>query len=598
MSHKAHGEIRRSQVIRIWGPGALLDLPKHSVIVGGLEKWPTPDKLEEIHEPRLVAKIRSVTGIKAPKLYAPPIEKGDSDQASPGITVLRFPKWFLVQERGEISDRERSRRLVPRSQLDDRGRFERNEVVPTRFVRACPKGHIDDIDWYAFVHPQHTDCRRPLWLDEKGTSGDLFDLAVRCECGLRRGLHEAAEIENRPLGFCSGERPWIGRHASEGCRQPSRLLIRTASNAYFPQVMSVLSLPNRSGGLQKVVAELWDRLEYVDSAADLDSVKKNPRVMAKLSRFSNDEILDAIEQLKKGEADDRPVKAVELDAILAAPEGFGGDIPIDPDFHVRRLPERIWKKSHVDRRIGGVIQLHRLREVLALTGFSRFEPISPNIHGEYPEDLTLASLAQEPSWFPAIENRGEGVFIQLHTQAVESWLARPAVQERLDHLRSGHEKWKRDHNKSKREFPGGAYILLHTLSHLLIQSLAVRCGYPASSITERIYVDPNGKRYGLLLCTGSSDAEGTLGGLVQEARHIEAHLAQALRAAALCSNDPICAQHNPAESLAGRWLLGAACHGCVLVAETSCEMRNDYLDRALVVPTLDMEGTAFFEVEE
>ncbi len=42
------------------------------------------------------------------------------------------------------------------------------------------------------------------------------------------------------------------------------------------------------------------------------------------------------------------------------------------------------------------------------------------------------------------------------------------------------------------------------------------------------------------------------------------------------------------------WLHGAACHGCALVAETSCEMRNDYLDRALVVPTLATAGAAFF----
>ena len=53
---------------------------------------------------------------------------------------------------------------------------------------------------------------------------------------------------------------------------------------------------------------------------------------------------------------------------------------------------------------------------------------------------------------------------------------------------------------------------------------------------------------------------------------------------ALCSNDPICAQHAPGQSMEERWLHGAACHGCALVAETSCEMRNDYLDRALVMP--------------
>ena len=64
---------------------------------------------------------------------------------------------------------------------------------------------------------------------------------------------------------------------------------------------------------------------------------------------------------------------------------------------------------------------------------------------------------------------------------------------------------------------------------------------------------------------------------------------------ALCSNDPICAQHAPGRSLEERWLHGAACHGCALVAETSCEMRNDHLDRALVVPVLGVPDAAFFQ---
>ena len=148
--------------------------------------------------------------------------------------------------------------------------------------------------------------------------------------------------------------------------------------------------------------------------------------------------------------------------------------------------------------------------------------------------------------------------------------------------------------KIERPFPGGPYVLLHTLSHLLIQSLAMRCGYPASSIRERIYVDYEARRFGLLLYTASPDAEGTLGGLVGQARHIEAHLASRCALGALCSNDPICAQHAPAEGMEARWLHGAACHGCALIAETSCEMRNDYLDRALVVPTLAVPDAAFF----
>ena len=103
-----------------------------------------------------------------------------------------------------------------------------------------------------------------------------------------------------------------------------------------------------------------------------------------------------------------------------------------------------------------------------------------------------------------------------------------------------------------------------------------------------------GGHFGLLLYTGTPDAEGTLGGLVQQARHFEDHLAHALEMGLLCSNDPICAQHAASEGMEQRWLHGAACHGCTLIAETSCEMRNDYLDRALVVPVLGLADAAFF----
>jgi hypothetical protein len=176
---------------------------------------------------------------------------------------------------------------------------------------------------------------------------------------------------------------------------------------------------------------------------------------------------------------------------------------------------------------------------------------------------------------------------------VKSWLERPTVKQRLDLLAAGHARWAKEH-KSKRLFPGGPYLLLHTISHLLLQSLSMRCGYPTSSLHERIYADYDGGRFGVLVYTGSPDAEGTLGGLVQQARHFEDHLGEALRISALCSNDPICAQHAPGRSMEGRWLHGAACHGCALVAETSCEMRNDYLDRALVVPVLGVPNAAFF----
>ena len=157
----------------------------------------------------------------------------------------------------------------------------------------------------------------------------------------------------------------------------------------------------------------------------------------------------------------------------------------------------------------------------------------------------------------------------------------------------GFEAWKGAHQGAKANFPGLPYVLLHSLSHLLITAVALECGYAASSIRERIYVGEGGE--GILLYTASSDAEGTLGGLVQAADHIPEYLRQAVDLGQLCANDPVCAQHRPDSAHEDRFLHGAACHGCLLLPESSCERRNDFLDRSLVVTTVDGGGAAFFD---
>ncbi|MEN9935407.1 MAG: hypothetical protein RLZZ387_1986 [Chloroflexota bacterium] len=592
MAKKAHGQLRRGQLLTTYGPGALFDLPRHSAIVGGLDGWPHPSELEEIVEPRLSRTLQRMTGVVNPRLYAPPAAD-DAPGAKPtGITVYRFPEWFVVQEHIPPGERVRSRRLVRRQALVN-GRFDNRPVVATRFVAACSHGHIDDLNWRFFVHGS-TSCHQQMWLDEQGTSGDLGDLVVRCECGKKRSMIEASDRSLKPLGFCSGRRPWLGPNSSEACTEQARLLIRTASNAYFPQVLTVLSLPERGSSVDTVVQELWDFLMVVDSPLILAVMKNNPTVAHKLAGFSDDEVLEAIARKKSGVvAQEKPLKQVELDAILAAPAGYGDDVPLDENFHARRLPDAVWRHHASSAGIESIYQLHRLREVMALVGFTRFEAITADINGEYDQEVERAAIASEPSWFPAVENRGEGIFVRLRAAAVDAWMSRVAVKERIAALSAGHDQWQAK-RKAQHPFPDGPYILLHTLAHLLLQSLALRCGYPMSAIRERIYADPAGGRYGILLYTGSPDSSGTLGGLVQQARAIEDHLEHALRAAMLCSNDPICAQHTADDPLEERWLLGAACHGCALVGESSCEMGNNYLDRALVVPVLGLEQASFF----
>ena len=607
---RAFGSVRQSQVITTYGPGALIDLPAHSAIVGGLDTW--PQGLQEIVELRLSRALQQYTDVPAPKLYAPPPAPSEPWAPAKGIGAWRFPEWFVVQERFGASGeggRPQSRRLVQRKALDEapresrRGRFEGLEVVPTRFVRACPRGHVDDLDWFAFVHGADSPCRRQLWLDERGTSGGLGELTVRCECGKSRNLSDASDVGASPLGKCRGTRPWLGRNMNEDCDQISRLLIRTATNAYFPQVASVLSLPDAGAAVQEAVMGVWDVLQAVEDARLLATFKAVPKVAQALAPFADEQVVRAIDEVRTGAGQARPLKEAELEALLGAAEGYGDEPPTDANFHACRLPDSAWRAGTDNgNRIAAVVQLHRLREVQALVGFTRLEAVTPDIHGDFESDVMRAEIALEPQWFPAVENRGEGVFVELRAEGVAAWLERPAVTARVAKLAKGYDLWRQTRN-TQRPFPSGAYVLLHTLAHLLVQTLALRCGYPASSIRERIYAEESrdGQRYGILLYTGTPDAEGTLGGLVQQGRHIEDHLEDALRNAALCSNDPICAQHVPDEnaaSLESRPLHGAACHGCSLIAETSCEMRNDFLDRALVVPVLDVADAAFFERPE
>ena len=176
---------------------------------------------------------------------------------------------------------------------------------------------------------------------------------------------------------------------------------------------------------------------------------------------------------------------------------------------------------------------------------------------------------------------------------VKAWLAREAVTRRSTQLLEGFNAWKKANQVTSATFPGAPFVMLHSLSHLLITAVALDCGYAASSIRERIYASEAG--YGILLYTASPDAEGTLGGLVEAADRIDQYLRQAVELGTLCSNDPVCAQHQPEAWQEDRHLHGAACHGCLLLAESSCERRNDFLDRALVVATVDSAGAAFFE---
>lgn len=603
----SQNQLRASQLVTTFGPGAMVDLPDASVIIGGLDHW-NYDRSQTpiIEEPRLVAKLRVLLRgedeEQAPPLTLrlPPPAANQDHGFQPHIVTWRFPEWFIVQHQVITRNQFRRRRLVHLNNLDhmkfaddDRRKY---AVVPIRFVRACRRGHVGDIDWKSFVHGAGVSCPRNLWLEERGTTGDMDEIFVVCDCGVDRAMSQAVRTDLRALGSCNGSRPWLGAGTREACGEANRLLIRSASNAYFAQKMSVISIPNTRRPVDDAVRSLWeDFLVDVETLEELVKMRRKPTVAAKLQGIPDDEVFAAITRTRtaNNETTDRTVKDVEFEALAEAQEELGSDVP-DGYFYARSLARTQWEAAWM-QGIERVVLVHRLREVIAQVGFTRFEAAGPDIQGEL-LDLSVgverAPLATDLTWLPAVENRGEGIFLLFNADSIGNWLTRKAVRDRGNQLAAGYQRW-RDEKDATRDFPGLPYYFLHSLSHLLLTVISLDCGYPSSSLRERVYADAVNGRYGILIYTGSTDSEGTLGGLVQAGREIRKYLVLALEHGQLCSNDPICAHHNPLQP-DQQLLLGSACHGCLLVAETSCEQANNFLDRALVVPTIESLGAEFF----
>jgi hypothetical protein len=595
------GELRQSQVLTTFGPGAMLDLPNHSVLIAGLEYW-KGDKVP-VHEERLEAWLGKRLNVPALKLFAPPVDSGDVTAARTGIDAFQFPVWFLgqVEETWKLPDGRtyRTRPLLSWDRLVKGGYLTHDRkikpVVPVRFVQACVRGHIGDIDWYGFVrHDPKTERTGDLWFDEGGAGNDFAEIYVRDEKNdnQRRPLSEATLRDGSVLGWCSGRSPWLGPRVRESCDKPNRLLTRSASNAYFSQTVSVISLPDSDQVVRDAVDRVWeDYLRYCETEADVRKERRKEKVAAALEGFAEAVVWADVQRRLSGAAPvEKGIKQAEIETLLAQQETLGEDKP-EGDFYARNQPIGPLPRS-AKGRIDRLVSVHRLREVTAQVGFTRFEATLPDINGELDLDVELAPLSRELTWLPANQNRGEGVFLSFSNDEIRNWLKRPEVKARSAQLVAGFEVWKARKQIDTATFAGLPYIMLQSLAHLLITALSLDCGYSASAIRERIYAGESG--HGILLYTGTPGLEGSLGGLVEMGKNIGRHLDRALELGRLCSNDPVCAQHHPADLHEERFLHGAACHGCLLIAETSCERHNELLDRALVVPTVATPGAAFF----
>ena len=599
------GTIRPSQAIHSYGVGALVDLPALSVIVGGLDRWDTT-RQAVVTEDRLLDAVRARLGPQIEVLRTLPVEPQTTNNpydewARIGVPVTVFPRWLRCTACNRLFPvASGALKLEHNPHRIDRTRYSHPNcdkarrpppAVPARFVAGCPNGHLDDFPWIRFAHDGSPPCANPiLRVNDVGSGGRATDLLVTClTCEARSTLAKAfGPAAKTMMPQCRGRHPHLGR-ANEPCGEQLRTLVLGASNLWFNASVSVLSLPVGGGSLAQLVYDHWDEFQKMPVKEVLGyALQANRTLQAAFAGFDLDEVWDAVEARRAGghAPQGADVLGPEWAALTSGSEG-------QPSPHFEAEP--IDPPGDFASKLAGVTLAHRLRVVTALCGFTRISA------GEPGDGRGVAPLETKgaPTWVPVVENRGEGIFLRLDEKAVQTWEGAAFDKPVLAGMRRAHRDWREARALDPGQgWPGERYVLLHSLSHALINELAIECGYSSASLSERIYSRRPGEgpepMAGILLYTSAPDAEGTLGGLVNlgTAAELGPVLHRALDRAGLCSSDPLCADHIPDAATSA--LHGAACHACLLVAETSCERGNRYLDRSALVDTFGHTKLEYF----
>jgi hypothetical protein len=590
--------VRQSQTVLPFGVGAVLDVQGESFVATGIDAWPTKG-LQRVESPRLAGRL-NVTGF----FSAPPTANDRYDRPdAPGAPYIRFPGWLFcgacrAMKRWRIADEKTGQ--APACTSCGKGRA----LAPMRFVQICQAGHLSDVDWWFWAHSRRSG-------DERRTCGDreklrfkvsdrasgLEALSVVCEakgCGASRDL---LDVLGKHGMRCSGRNPWQRASDAVDCEHTVQIVQRTAGNLYYPVTHSALDIPETetpataSAGDEERAKLVREHAFWPLLCQNIGTSKESRfRDMIQEDTEADEALMDALiaeetdlpapEPAKTGatagnSASGRPDLSREEWVAFTSPAP-----PATRDFAIRGTTlglegETSEPWAGLSRRVGRVVLADRLREVRALSGFSRVSPEATFV----PVDTTRTKR-----WLPAVEVYGEGVFLTLDQRELDAWEADPAVVRRVDGIRADLEKsFQRDRlGHLTGETLSPRFVLLHTLAHLLIRQLSFESGYTTASLRERVYARPEQGQHGILVYTAAGDAEGTLGGLVRqgEPSRLAETLLRTVEAAAWCSADPLCAEHT-GQGFGN--LNRAACHACGLLPETSCEAGNTLLDRVLVV---------------
>lgn len=589
------GTLRPSQLISTFGPGAIYDNLKDSMLILGTDSW-REENCKRLQEESLLLYLKNSGNRMYSNLtkFLVPVSKGKHDQHIP---VRTFPRWGVCPtcQMLQLRDRSSGEDGIKCRSNECPGRTIRGiktspETIPVRFIMACINGHLDDFPWYRWVHRgKVTDCNEQsarMYLVEDPSISSLESKTVECRnCSrnMKMGMALGSLKSVMPEG-CHGTRPWLTTDDGQQCthngeRVYMQGLYKGSSNVYFPSTVRSITVPPLTGALaEKVLAK-------IEGTSLLNHSDEKLRIL--IPEFFTGEDTDVVLQLirtireKRSSTEQPDIRAQEYNELnLRKYPSEGVDVD---DFRTEpiELPETF--SEYLDN----LVLVRKLREVVAITGFYRLSPKSLDENDARSQSPITNYPSELPEWLPAVENRGEGIFFTLKESKIAEWEKHDDVKKRFaDIVR----------NKPEPFFPGEfqpspRYSLLHSMSHLLIKEIGNFAGYSTSSMRERIYSRDG--MAGILIYTSSPSSDGSLGGLVEQGKkpRFNMMLQKALRKSGICSMDPLCAFGKPG---VGNRRNGAACHACMFLPETSCECMNELLDRSFVQQTLSSR-IGFFE---
>lgn len=601
--------IRRSQLISPFGVGAMVDFRNdESLMTAGLDAWPKarepcPTEWKVIEE-----RLQSRLGLDHFRL--PPDFRSEGELARESVPYIRFPRWHYCPKCGSMEKLSiygsRTRCSGRKGTICDGSKDTlRPFLIPVRIVAVCPQGHIEDFPFHAWVHDGQTieENEHSLRFLAGRSSASLAGIKISCSCGKSRSLAGAFGFDEQDGGplhqlgqDCTSQRPWVGDDKPDqtSCGQNLRVVQRGASNVYFPVVASSIYLPLWGEKAKRAVIKVLENDKYwsvLSSGIDGEgriSVERC-KTVAELTGVDANELFEAAQMKLDGSVDagqeqsEEDYRRQEFEALRT---GRGGEAT---ELFVDLLDGTDYGAA--SRFLGQVGLVKKLRETRVLTGFSRLLPAPDS---SAPEAQAL-SLDNSLRWLPANVVRGEGIFLEFCRDVAEEWRSKPSVQSRVEGLISSYNQRRIERGLAERELDA-TFVLLHTFAHALIAELSYSCGYGSASLRERLYWSPADRSdpmMGALIYTASGDSEGTLGGLVQQGEpdKLPATISEALRKSEWCSSDPVCIE-STGQGIDNANL--AACHGCVLLPETSCEEGNRLLDRASLVGQPTNAEISFF----